>query len=194
MRAREDDAQGGGRAGSPGHPAPCSVRAWRAGLGRGGARRLGPPTRGALGEARAAARKGKPRRPLGSAYCCFLGPENGETLPGAGCAAHRVRRAPPDAEPSAPGSPLAARARPGWPQRAPGPERACAWADKGGAEGSGGCPAGLKVAGALFPNSLQVTFPFLTPCRPYSSRKPSMYLGRRLHPRSPKNWVPIRSR
>lgn len=84
--------------------------------------------------------------------------------------------------------------RSGWPERAPGPERACAWADKGGAEGGGGCPVALKVTVALFPNSLQVTFPFLTPFRCYSSSKPGMYLGRRLHPLSPRNLVPIVSR
>lgn len=54
----------------------------------------------------------------------------------------------------------------------------------------GACPAGLKVTVAVFPNSLQVTFPFFIPLRTHSSSKPSM-LGGVCNPRSSKNWVPI---
>lgn len=83
-----------------------------------------------------------------------------------GCAAHPVRRTRPDAEPWALGSPLAARAQPSL--RLGKQRRGC---------GGPVCPAGLKVTRALFPNSLQVTFPYLLPLRFCSSSEPTKLGG-----------------
>lgn len=139
--AQEGDAQGGGRAGLAGHPVSCPGRAQ--GRGVAGARLGDPPREGCWGGG-GHREGGEPGLPLRLAYCCFLGPENGETLPGAGMRCSPGAPRQPDAEPSAPGSPLAARAHPGQPDAGSGarPSRRLGKQRRGH---GGDCPGVLKV-------------------------------------------------
>lgn len=167
LRALEDGAPGGGRAGSPGHPAPCRGRARGAGSGRGRGRargypRLGSAGDGGVGAAREASLSGRSARLIVASSALKMERPCLER----GCAAHRVRRARPDAEPWAPGSPPAAPAAAEPPP--PGQTEEGPW---------GLCAAGLKVTGAPFPNSLQVTFLFLPLLRSRYSSEPSMLGG-----------------
>lgn len=113
--------------GARGHPAPYRGRTRGAGPGRGGGSRavvLGAPGCGVAGGRREG---GEPRRPHCSAYCCFLGPENGETLPGAGM------RCPP-------GAPHTARCRAlgaGFAPRCPGAAEPPPGQTKEGLRGAG---------------------------------------------------------
>lgn len=94
-----------------------------AGVARGGTRGSGVQGMGGGGRREG----GEPERPLRSAYCCFLGPENGETLPGAGM------RCPPGAPRAARCRALGARLAPCSPGRR---GASSSWANRGGAVGA----------------------------------------------------------
>lgn len=133
-----------------------------AGVARGGTRGSGVQGMGGVGAAREASLSGRSARLIVASSALKMERPCLER----GCAAHRVRRARPDAEPWAPGSPPAALAAAEPPP--PGQTEEGPW---------GLCAAGLKVTGAPFPNSLQVTFLFLPVLRSRYSSEPSMLRG-----------------